>query len=54
MLGKGKPGDALIELEVRDDPRFVREGDDLTIEVPISLYEAVLGGKVRVPTHGRR
>lgn len=48
--GKGKAGDALIELEVRDDPRFAREGDDLTIEVPISLHEAVLGGKVRVPT----
>lgn len=48
--GNGKPGDALIELEVRDDPRFAREGDDLTIEVPISLHEAVLGGKVRVPT----
>lgn len=49
-LGKGGPGDALIEIEVRPDPRFTRDGDDITIEVPISLHEAVLGGKVRVPT----
>mgnify|MGYP001578078244 CR=1 FL=1 len=48
--GQGAPGDALIEIEVRPDPRFVREGDDITIEVPISLNEAVLGGKIRVPT----
>lgn len=48
--GKGRAGDALIELEVRPDARFTRDGDDLTIEIPISLSEAVLGGKVRVPT----
>jgi DnaJ-class molecular chaperone len=49
-MGKGGPGDALIEIEVRADPRFTRDGDDIAIEVPISLHEAVLGGKVRVPT----
>ena len=48
--GKGGPGDALIEVEVRPDPRFTREGDDITLELPISLPEAVLGGKIRVPT----
>lgn len=48
--GQGGPGDALIEIEVRSDPRFVREGDDITIDVPISLSEAVLGGEIRVPT----
>lgn len=48
--GKGGPGDALIEVEVRPDRRFVREGDDISLELPISLSEAVLGGKVRVPT----
>ena len=48
--GKGGPGDALIEVEVQPDPRFTREGDDITIELPISLTEAVLGGEVRVPT----
>jgi DnaJ-class molecular chaperone len=48
--GKGGPGDALIEVEVLPDPRFVRDGDDISLELPISLSEAVLGGKVRVPT----
>ncbi len=47
--GTGDPGDALIEVEVLPDRRFAREGDDITIEVPISLSEAVLGGQVRVP-----
>jgi DnaJ-class molecular chaperone len=48
--GKGGPGDALVEIEVLPDPRFTREGDDITIELPVSLTEAVLGAKVRVPT----
>jgi DnaJ-class molecular chaperone len=48
--GTGGPGDALIEVEVLPDPRFVRDGDDITIQLPVSLSEAVLGGRVRVPT----
>lgn len=48
--GKGGPGDALIEVEVLPDPRFTREGDDISLEVPVSLSEAVLGGPVRVST----
>jgi DnaJ-class molecular chaperone len=48
--GQGGPGDALIEIDVLPDPRFVRTGDDIMVELPISLTEAVLGGKVRVPT----
>jgi DnaJ-class molecular chaperone len=48
--GKGGPGDALIEVEVLPDRRFTREGDDISLEVPISLSEAVLGGQIRVPT----
>jgi DnaJ-class molecular chaperone len=48
--GTGGPGDALIEVEVLPDRRFTREGDDITLEVPISLSEAVLGGRIRVPT----
>lgn len=48
--GQGGAGDALIEVEVLDDPHFARDGDDLTHELPISLTEAVLGGPVRVPT----
>jgi DnaJ-class molecular chaperone len=49
-VGEGAPGDALVELEVLPDPRFTREGDDIILELPVSLYEAVLGGAVRVPT----
>jgi DnaJ-class molecular chaperone len=48
--GKGSPGDALIEVEVLPDPRFTREGDDISLELPVSLSEAVLGGRIRVPT----
>jgi len=48
--GTGAPGDALIEVEVLSDPRFTREGDDISLEVPISLSEAVLGGRIRAPT----
>lgn len=48
--GTGAPGDALVEIEVRPDPRFSRDGDDLTVELPISLGEAVLGDRIRVPT----
>jgi DnaJ-class molecular chaperone len=48
--GTGGPGDALIEVEVLPDPRFTREGDDISLELPVSLSEAVLGGRVRVPT----
>jgi len=48
--GTGGPGDALIEVEVLPDPRFTRNGDDITFEAPISLTEVVLGGPIRVPT----
>ena len=51
-LGKGAAGDALIEVEVLPDLRFSREGDDIFVDLPVSLSEAVLGGKVRVPTPG--
>jgi DnaJ-class molecular chaperone len=48
--GEGEPGDALIEIAVRLHPAFKREGDDIVVEVPITLDEAVLGGKIEVPT----
>ncbi|MBN8480095.1 MAG: DnaJ domain-containing protein [Xanthomonadales bacterium] len=48
--GEGEPGDALVELEIAADPRFTREGEDVVLDLPISLGEAVLGGRVRVPT----
>ena len=48
-LGEGPPGDALIEIHVRPHPLFRREGDDIHLELPVSLRDAVLGGKLRVP-----
>jgi DnaJ-class molecular chaperone len=49
-IGDAPPGDALIEIEVRPHRIFKREGDDIHIDLPISLNEAILGAKVRVPT----
>jgi DnaJ-class molecular chaperone len=49
-LNGGPPGDALIEVHVAPHPFFRREGDDIHVEVPVTLAEAVLGGKITVPT----
>jgi len=49
-MGEGGPGDALVEIMIRPHPVFKREGDDIVVAVPISFDEAVLGGKVEVPT----
>ena len=46
----GSAGDALITVNVAPHPLFKPDGSDLRIELPITLYEAALGGKVRVPT----
>ncbi|MGV3652285.1 MAG: DnaJ C-terminal domain-containing protein [Devosia sp.] len=46
----GEPGDAIVTVKFAHHPRFRREGADLRVDVPITLYEAVLGAKVRVPT----
>jgi DnaJ-class molecular chaperone len=49
-VGGGPPGDALIEIHVRSHRLFTREGDDIRLEVPISLPEAVLGARIQIPT----
>jgi DnaJ-class molecular chaperone len=46
----GAAGDALITVAIAPHPTFERDGANLRLELPVSLYEAVLGGKVRVPT----
>lgn len=46
----GPAGDALVELNVRPHPLFRREGQDIHLDLPISLSEAVEGGKVQAPT----
>lgn len=49
-FGGGPAGDAYVEIHVAPHPFFERKGDEIHIDVPITLGEAVLGGKVRVPT----
>ncbi|MBK1664544.1 molecular chaperone DnaJ [Rhodospirillum rubrum] len=49
-LNGGEAGDGLVEISVPPHPAFQRDGDDIVIEVPITLDEAVLGGKIEVPT----
>jgi DnaJ-class molecular chaperone len=48
--GRGGAGDALIELHISSHPVFKREGSNLTMDVPVSVPDAVLGGKVEAPT----
>jgi DnaJ-class molecular chaperone len=57
LKGKGssgvrgsEAGDALVEIKVRPHPQFSRAGDDIALELPITIDEAVLGAKVEVPT----
>jgi DnaJ-class molecular chaperone len=49
LLG-GEPGDALVTVRFEKSKQFRRDGADLRTDVPITLYEAVLGTKIRVPT----
>jgi DnaJ-class molecular chaperone len=46
----GVRGDLFLIVNLLPDPLFEREGDDLTVEVFVDLYTAVLGGEARVPT----
>ncbi|UUL81834.1 DnaJ C-terminal domain-containing protein [Sphingomonas qomolangmaensis] len=55
LAGKGQPGpggagDAIVTIEVQPHRFFTRDGDDIRLDLPVSLAEAVLGGPVRVPT----
>jgi DnaJ-class molecular chaperone len=47
-----EPGDALVTVRIARHPFFRVEGRDLRLDLPVALYEAVLGGKVQVPTLG--
>jgi len=48
--GEGPAGNALVKLTVRPHPTFLREGDDIVVVLPVAIDEAILGGKVEVPT----
>ena len=48
--GPGGNGDAMVSLKIGKHPHFVRDGDHIRLDLPISLKEAIEGGKVKVPT----
>ena len=48
--GPGGAGDAIVTIEVRPHPFFTRDGDNVRLDLPVTLDEAVKGGKVKVPT----
>jgi DnaJ-class molecular chaperone len=57
LKGKGSPslrgseaGDALVEIRVRPHAHFKRTGDDIALDLPVTVDEAVLGAKIEVPT----
>lgn len=51
-IGGGRAGDALVEVTVTPHKLFRRDGNNIVVDLPITLDEAVLGAKVRVPTIG--
>jgi DnaJ-class molecular chaperone len=50
MAGQGGPGDVLITVSIAPHAVFTLEGADVRLDLPVTLYEAALGAKVRVPT----
>jgi DnaJ-class molecular chaperone len=55
LSGKGQPGaggagDAIVTIEVKSHPFYTRDGDNVRLDLPITINEAVKGAKVRVPT----
>jgi molecular chaperone DnaJ len=46
----GPPGDLIAVLDIADDPRFERHGDDLIYDLPLSFTQAALGAELDVPT----
>jgi len=48
--GPGGPGDAIVTIEVQPHRFFTRDGDDVRLDLPVTLPEAVQGAQVRVPT----
>ena len=53
MRGSGGAGDLLISVSIAPHPIFTLDGADIRLDLPVTLYEAALGAKVRVPTLDR-
>lgn len=52
-FGGGKAGDLLLIVSVEADPDFERTGDNLTTEIKVNMFTALLGGEVKIPTLAR-
>jgi DnaJ-class molecular chaperone len=48
--GRGEAGDALVEISIEPHRFFTRRGDDIHVQIPVTVTEAVLGGRIKVPT----
>jgi DnaJ-class molecular chaperone len=53
LAGPGGAGDLLITVSIAPDHTFTLDGNDVRLDLPVTLYEAALGAKVRVPTLDR-
>jgi DnaJ-class molecular chaperone len=51
--GGGPPGDAYVELHIQPHPFFRSKDDNIHVEIPVTLREAMLGGRIQVPTIGQ-
>ncbi|MGO3153623.1 MAG: DnaJ C-terminal domain-containing protein [Galactobacter sp.] len=53
QAGAAGPGDLMVKVRVKEHPFFKRDGNDITVHVPVTFSEAALGGQITVPTiHG--
>jgi len=50
LAGQAAGGDLYLQVKVKAHPLFTRDGDDLRMELPVALHEALLGAEVTVPT----
>src|SRR4029077_4372146 len=50
LAGRAAGGDLYLQVQVKSHPLFTRDGDDLRLELPVALHEALLGAEVTVPT----
>jgi DnaJ-class molecular chaperone len=48
--GHGEAGDALVEISIEPHRFFTRQGDDIHVQIPVTVTEAVLGSRINVPT----
>lgn len=51
-IANGPNGDLFLIVKLNEDPTYKRQGDDLYVDLPVSIYDLVLGGEVKVPTMG--